>query len=240
METKLEDPSGRPYNTQSIQYTSGEAKDLVKNFIYLPSEEGYREAMRILHNRYGDTHKVLVTYRKEIKAWPAVKAGDAAGFRRFFNFLVKCKSLLSENKMNTLINNPNVICMLLSKLPTYLQDKWNRKVYKFRLSDDRGAELVNLIEMVDKETILINDSLFSREAVNQYVHKPDKFNQQDRRKNIKSYLAKTKMVTEIEEVSKRKCPACDKKHDLETCQLYLAKPIEERSKFLLKNKLRHG
>ena len=148
--------------------------------------------------------------------------------------------MLSENKMNTLINNPNVICMLLSKLPTYLQDKWNRKVYKFRLSDDRGAELVNLIEMVDKETILINDSLFSREAVNQYVHKPDKFNQQDRRKNIKSYLAKTKMVTEIEEVSKRKCPACDKKHDLETCQLYLAKPIEERSKFLLKNKLRHG
>ena len=76
--------------------------------------------MRILHNRYGDPHKILAVYRKEIKEWSAVKAGDAAGFRRFFNFLVKCKSLLSENKMNILINNPGVICMLLSKLPIYL------------------------------------------------------------------------------------------------------------------------
>ena len=125
-----------------IQYTKGEAKDLVKNCIYLPSEQEYREAMRILHNRYGDPHKILAVYRKEIKEWPAVKASDAAGFRRFFNFLVKCKSLLSENKMNILINNPDVICMLLSKLPIYLQDRWNRKVYKLRCSDEREAELV--------------------------------------------------------------------------------------------------
>ena len=125
MENKLED--SRRQLTQLIQYTSGKAKDLVKNCIYLPSEEGCREAMRILHNRYKDPHKLLASYRKEIKEWPAVKAGDAAGFRRFLNFLAKSKSLLSQNKMNTLINNPDVMCMLLRKLPTYLQDRWNRK-----------------------------------------------------------------------------------------------------------------
>ena len=101
------------------EYTCGEAKDPEKNCIYLPSQEGYREAMRILHNRYGDLHKILAAYRKEIMEWRAVKAGDAAGCRRFFSFFVKYKSLLSENKMNMLINNPDVICMILSKLPTY-------------------------------------------------------------------------------------------------------------------------
>ena len=111
LETKLEDPRGRL--TQVIQYTSGEAKDLVKNCIYLPSEEGYRKAMRVLHNRYGDPHKILAAYKKEIKEWPAVKAGNAAGFRRFFSFLVKCKSLLLQNKVNTLTSNPDVICILL-------------------------------------------------------------------------------------------------------------------------------
>ena len=136
--------------------------------------------------------------------------------------------------MNTLINNPDVICMLLSKLPTYLQDRWNRKVCKLRRSDERESELVDLIEMVDEETILVNDPLFSREAISQYVNKPDKFNQQDKRKNVKSYLTETKIATETEEVSKRKCPACDKNHDLDACQLYLAKPIEERCKFLFK------
>ena len=46
VETKLEDPRERL--KQSIKYSSGEAKHLVKNYIYLSSEEGYREAMRIL------------------------------------------------------------------------------------------------------------------------------------------------------------------------------------------------
>ena len=38
------------------------------------------------------------------------------------------------------------------KLPTYLQDKWNRKVYELSLSDKREAELVDPTEMVDEET----------------------------------------------------------------------------------------
>ena len=45
VETKLEDPRERL--KQSIKYSSGEAKHLVKNYIYL-SSEGYGEPMRIL------------------------------------------------------------------------------------------------------------------------------------------------------------------------------------------------
>ena len=51
VKTKLEDPRRRL--TRLIQYTSGKAKDLVKNCIYLPSEVGYREGMKILYSRYG-------------------------------------------------------------------------------------------------------------------------------------------------------------------------------------------
>ena len=165
LETKLEDPRGRL--TQLIQYTSSEAKDLVKNCIYLPSEEGYRKAMRVLHNRYGDPHKILAAYKKEIKEWPAVKAGNAAGFRRFFNFLVKYKSLLLQNKMNTLTSNPDVICILLQNF----------------------------------------QHICKTGRIEKYINS--------------GALMKGKQRTE--EVSKRKCPACGKNHDLETCQLYLDK-----------------
>ena len=64
------------------------------------------------------------------------------------------------------------MCMLLSKLP----DKWNKKVYKIRCSDEREAELVNLIEMINEETILVKNPLFSRETVGQNVYELDKFN----------------------------------------------------------------
>ena len=59
--------------------------------------------MRILHNRYGNPHKILTAYRKEIRELPAVEAGDASGFRRFSNFLVKYKSMLAESTMSVIL-----------------------------------------------------------------------------------------------------------------------------------------
>ena len=37
-----------------------------------------------------------------------------------------------------------------------------------------------------------------------------------------------------------KCRACDKNHDLEGCQVYLNKSLEDRSKFIYKSKLCYG
>lgn len=47
--------------------------------------------------------------------------------------------------------------------------------------------------MADEQTILISDPLFSREAVSQYDHKPDKLTSKIG-KSIKSYVTETKMA----------------------------------------------
>ena len=135
--------------------------------------------MRIQQKGYGDSLKILAAYRKEIKEWPAVTAGDAAGFARFFNFFVKCKSLLVENKINNLINNPDII--YAGFYQNFQHIRKTGRIKKYIKSDEwkanyKEAELLDLIEMADEQTILISDPLFSREAVSQYVHKTDKFN----------------------------------------------------------------
>ena len=43
-------------------------------------------------------------------------------------------------------------------------------------SDEREAELVNLNEMINEETILVKNPLFSHETVGQNVYELDKFN----------------------------------------------------------------
>ena len=65
VEAKVDDPRGRL--TRLIKYTSGEVKELVNNSLYLPALEGYKEAIRMMNERYGDPHKTLAAYRKEIK-----------------------------------------------------------------------------------------------------------------------------------------------------------------------------
>ena len=49
VEKKIEDTKGRL--TPLIQYTRGEAKDLIKNFINDRPEYGYKNAMTVLHRQ---------------------------------------------------------------------------------------------------------------------------------------------------------------------------------------------
>ena len=57
---------------------------------------------------------------------------EAGIFRRLFNFLIKCHTMSYSTSKNPL-DSPDVICMILSKVPGYLQDSWNRNA--LRISD---------------------------------------------------------------------------------------------------------
>ena len=63
-------------------------EDLVKPFIHDTRKHGYENAMKLLERQYGNTFKLLARYRNEIKQMTKIKPGDAAAFRRLFNFLV--------------------------------------------------------------------------------------------------------------------------------------------------------
>ena len=146
MESKIEDPHGRL--TRLIKCTTGEAKELIKHCIEQPANKGYENAVNLSYRRYGDQHTILIAYKKEVKEWPQMKVGDAGGFRRYYSFLLKCQSLIGGNKWNAL-DSPDLICVLLSKLPDQLRDRWNREVYSIRARHSRESELKDLIKYVD-------------------------------------------------------------------------------------------
>ena len=104
-----------------------------------------------------------------------MKFGDAKGFRKFYNFLVKCEGVAKEQLWNA-INNPDILCMLVSKLPNGLIDRWNRTDYNIRQRQECEPSLSDLTEFVDQETTLVNDPMFSREALECYSEKSEKPN----------------------------------------------------------------
>ena len=91
VEKKVDDARGRL--TRLIKFTKGEAKEIVKNCIQLPPGLGYKTAKRLLIERFGDPHRISAAYRKQIKRWPQIKAGDADAYRKFQNFLIKCDNI---------------------------------------------------------------------------------------------------------------------------------------------------
>ena len=94
VEYKIDDPHGRL--ARLLKYTEGEAGERIKHCIQQPVDIGYDRAKLLLEQHYGDPHRILVAYRKEIKGCPSLKSGDSSAYRKFYNFLIKCERIISQ------------------------------------------------------------------------------------------------------------------------------------------------
>ena len=194
VEKKIDDPRGRL--TRLIKYTRGEPQELVKHFINDRADCGYKNAIALLQKQYGNPHTMLSSYRKEIKLMQPLKPGDAAAFRKLFNFLIKCQTMRVGSKRNPL-DTPEMICMILAKLPLHLQDRWNRNTLLLRRRDSREPTLIDLANFVEDEMTLVNDPLYSREAVRQYLEKgPTRQAHRGDRRKFHTMATKTDNSTE--------------------------------------------
>ena len=174
-------------------------------------------------------HIIISTYKKEVRNWPKLKFGDAKGFRKFYNFLLKCEGLAKDQLWNV-INSPDILYMLVSKLPSGLIDRWNRTTHNVRKRQDCEPSLGDLIEFVDQETTLVNDPMFSRETLEYYSERLKKPNDK-RNRRVKSLVIETKIGG---------CPFCSARHDIEECNEFKKLPVNERSKVFFKIKLCYG
>ena len=81
--------------------------------------------------------------------------------------------------------------MLLTKLPGHTRDKSARRMLSKRRRQMTEPDLADFIELVKDETLLVNEPLFSKSAVDQYCEKPSKGSQQNpkhKRNKLKTYV----------------------------------------------------
>ena len=96
-----------------------------------------------------------------------------------------------------------------------------------------------MTDFIEEEIILMNDPLFSREALADY---PTKLEHPVRQRRMKNYTIKAedenkKDVTESSDDNSSKCKMCNGRYELEECKAFNDMTVEERSKFLSKQKL---
>ena len=115
------------------------------------------------------------------------------------------------------MDTPDIIYMLLAKLPGHTRDKWARRVLSTRRRQMREPALVDFIELVKDETLLVNNPLFSKSAIDQYCEKLSKGSQQNS-KHKRSKLTKyVTIANSCKTVVLELRVACQKKYPLEKC-----------------------
>ena len=102
-----------------------------------------------------------------------MKPGDAEACRKFHNFLLKCENIAQLQTWNVL-STPEIMCMLLSKLPGGKRDKRSRRILLIRRRQGKQPELANFIDFVNDENLIVSDPVFCKEGVEQYTDKKTK------------------------------------------------------------------
>lgn len=120
--------------------------------------------------RYGKPYRIIAVYRKEIKHWAQIKAGNADTCQKFQNVLVKLENIGHLQTWNVL-DTIEIMCILWSKLSKVTRGKWSRNFLTICIWHNREPDLTELIHFFNDETLIVYDSVLSRELVVQNMDK---------------------------------------------------------------------
>ena len=119
VEKRIDDPRGRL--ERLLKCTSANAKEMIKHCTRT-TNYGLSTCQEDTSGKIWKSIPCYGRIQKGDKAWPIMRSGDTGGYQRFYNFLQKCESITQSAQWNQL-DTPDVICMLLAKLPGHTRDK---------------------------------------------------------------------------------------------------------------------
>ena len=219
-----------------LQHLEGDAKSMVEACIDIEdAEQGYTEACRLLEREYGDVYKLSLTYLKKIHDWPLVKADDGVGLKRLAMYLVKCETVMKSVTYLDVLNHPPNMVNIVQKLPGYLQNKWRESASKARMERQMILNFSDLVNFVRSAAETANDPVYGRTSSQPLVD--GKRNQGQTKPKQKSSSFATGTVSTNDTVSDVKdasvtCVLCSGQHDLEVCNDYMRKTVEDKREFL--------
>ena len=115
--------------------------------------------------------------------------------------------------------------MLLSKIPGGTRDKWSRRFLEIRRKQGKEPELTDFIEIFNAENLIVNDPVFSKEAVEQYIDKKTKS------RRVATYVSGSK--EKFGDLAVRSpCINCGENHQLDGCLKFMDMTLKDRIYFL--------
>ena len=106
-----------------VQYTAGDVQELMRSCLAMDSEEGYREARKLLAKQYGQLYKIASAYVECVTNGPAIKVEDGPALQSFSALLTARKNTLNEIRYLSKIENPDSLKKVVARLPFSLRQK---------------------------------------------------------------------------------------------------------------------
>jgi len=224
------------------QYTGGAAQRTINGLLGLRTEDAYTRARKMLKERFGNPYRIYEEYRKKLFGWPTCKSGK--DLQELSDFLAMTQETMKTVGYLRELNSLTFIRQLATRLPAYYCNKW--RVSAKKIEDEMGEytfnDLVEFIQNAASDAIHPVFSLESLSATRKELETGKERNSYFAGRNTPRHEAKrsqgstfTTSVSSRNTTTQspnntqvRKCPICDKYHDLEHCKTFLGKTPKER------------
>ena len=228
------------------QYCTGKVKKVIENCILLSPSEGYKEAKKLLAERFGNVYKVTNSWICKVTNGPVIKPGDREALIDLADDLHNCELTLKATGRLNQVNNEDCLVKILERCPGFVKSRWQSKVYEFR---ERGhnpniEDVRILVRMVAVEK---NDPVFGaimeRDGSKQTtrdkrMRRPGQVaDKSSHNKHVNFKIQTTAEQKPKDTESNARCYLCEGKHKLEACEDFKSKTGEEQLQFIRSRKL---
>ncbi|XP_068237239.1 uncharacterized protein [Palaemon carinicauda] len=146
-------------------YTTGMPNDIVASCIHLEASEGYKQARKLLEERYGNLEQIATAFVEKIIKWKDIRENNAEEYDEYSVALKTCRNAISCVPYGIAeLQNPKTMRLIIGKFSLGVQARWWRVADKINEKKKRpvsfddlevevvqGAEVVQEVEVIGSE-----------------------------------------------------------------------------------------
>ena len=138
-----------------IHLCKGEAGRAIRCCNLMDPKQGYAQARRLLKQRFGGKHTITELWIKKLN-----EGGPRVNLQEYADELLDCfEPLNALGALQEMDAQHNLLAMV-TRLPMYLQNKWQDYVFDLRSHKDRRPTLKDVVEFVDRAAAVVSDPVY--------------------------------------------------------------------------------
>ncbi|KAK3729175.1 hypothetical protein QZH41_000580 [Actinostola sp. cb2023] len=224
-----------------LQYTSGDAKRVIKGCSMMNPAKGYQTARKLLKERFGHPYVIAAKCVNKLTDGPAIKPSDRVGQLNFADELTECQNLLESIGYLEEINSADNLRRIVQRLPFNLKSRFIDLADTLQQSGKR-TNISHIAEFVKTKARAANNPVFGTivdaypetrrskpnakpEAQHHGQHRVTSLNTSVSREQNNSHSRPSYSDVQT-------CPACKGSHQLKGCHKFTNMSFEDRFKIM--------
>ncbi len=201
--------------------TTAKAKDAIRFCSLIGGDEGYKQALDILDERFGNKHVIAERIKQSLCNGKPVKS--AADLRLLSDEATSVSLVLKSVDLYTELDTQHMISSVNGRLPIHLQHRWRKSAVQQKESKGAYPKFTDFVSFICRASREASDPVYGYE---QETVNCDKTTAQPQKVNS--------CATTVE---RQKCLLCNSKHALYSCIVFKRKSRIERHSFITSHKL---